>query len=432
MKKNIIGTIATKFFSAVLNFFLLILTTQFLGAEGKGEIGIFVLNLTVILMLSDVVGGAGLIYVIPRSDVFKVALSSYSWGLFVSSFLTLIFFLFNFTKIEFLAHLFFLSLFLNVLTINNNILVAKEKIEQSNWISFIQIIIQVLSFGILVFIAEVVGVHLYFYSLYFSYGTSVIIGFFLIRKQMLSKSLDGLFIEIRKMFQYGIFVQLGNFIQLMNYRLSFYLLEHFHSASAVGIYSTGTLLAEAVWLICNSIARVQYSRISNTTDISYAQNMSIRLSKVSLLATVLAALPLILLPANFYEFIFGAGFSDVKKVIVTLTVGVCAFGLTSIYSHYFAGTGKVYINTIAASIGLIFTLVFGFVLIPHFGFLGAGVTSSISYFVTSVFLTIIFLRQTKISTLHLIPLFNDIRFFIDETKKILRINPSEKQVQKSE
>lgn len=423
MRNKILGTLGAKFVSSILNFVITILITQFFGAEGKGEIGIFVLNLTVILMLSDVVGGAGLIYVLPRSDVFKSIVLSYLWAMFSSVFVILLFYVFNFVAAEYLIHLFFLSLLLNFTSININILLGKEKIKQSNVLILIQILTQASIFTLLLFWGNNKSIDSFFISLYGSQILVLLLGLSYIKKQIISTKLNGLPGELKKMFRYGIFIQAGNFLQLMNYRLSYYLLEYYHGTALVGIYSTGASLCEAVWIISNSISRVQYSRISNSSGNQYAKTLSLRLSKLSLLATVSALIPLILLPEKFYAFVFGNDFGSVKIVIYTLFFGVSSLGMTSLFSHYFAGTGKANINTFVSFVGFLCTLLTGFAIIPVLGLAGAGLTSTISYLATSGLLTFYFLKQTGITLVELMPSFSDIRFLIKETKILLNKNP---------
>ncbi len=108
---------------------------------------------------------------------------------------------------------------------------------------------------------------------------------------------------------------------------------------------------------------------------------------------------ILFIPANLFGFIFGKDFSPVKNIMLTLSAGIASFGLTVIISSYFAGIGKYNINVVAALLGLISTIALNLLLIPKYGYIGAGLAASASYLTTSSFLLWIFLKETKTSLL---------------------------------
>jgi O-antigen/teichoic acid export membrane protein len=61
-------------------------------------------------------------------------------------------------------------------------------------------------------------------------------------------------------------------------------------------------------------------------------------------------------------------------------------------SHYFSGSGKPWHNTISSGIGLVFTLLLGFTLIPRFGITGAGITASVAYTAGMLYQLMVFMK----------------------------------------
>jgi O-antigen/teichoic acid export membrane protein len=90
------------------------------------------------------------------------------------------------------------------------------------------------------------------------------------------------------------------------------------------------------------------------------------------------------------------------------------------FSHYFAGIGKHFINTIASCIGFIFTLIFGFILIPYMGIVGAGLTASISYLSTVVFQATVFKRLTKSKISEFLITKKDYYLLIREIRELIQ------------
>ncbi len=98
MIKSIFSTFTTRVFSLIISFATLILTTNYLGAEGRGYISLLTASAGLINLFSGFIGGAALVYLIPRNKsrnfVIQSAILSYFWAFFVSIVITA-FFVFN-------------------------------------------------------------------------------------------------------------------------------------------------------------------------------------------------------------------------------------------------------------------------------------------------------------------------------------------------
>jgi O-antigen/teichoic acid export membrane protein len=230
---------------------------------------------------------------------------------------------------------------------------------------------------------------------------------------------------LKEMFSYGIFIQLANLAQMLNYRMSTFLIEWFIGRKWVGIYHAGNQLSEAILAVPRSISLVQYARISNTEDQEYARKISLSLFKISGLITLLAVFVLCLIPASWFGVVFGAAdFSSIKIVIYALAPGIVCLASLSILSHYFAGHGSYWVNTIGSIIGLITVVTIGAFSIPqalkisqlHALFVAACATSC-AYFVNLVYTFIMFKIKTKTSLSRFFIRKEDIKIVTKEIKK---------------
>jgi len=275
-------------------------------------------------------------------------------------------------------------------------LIGKEKIVTSNYIGLIQPVLIILSLGVFFFILDWKDIWAYITGLYISFIISLIISYIYVIKlvgPLKIISAGEFFKIIQEMFRYGILNQVAHITQMMSFRMSFYFLDRFHGESAVGVYSNGISLAESVWLIAKSISLVQYSRIANSNDRNYSQKLTVQLSKASAFLSLIILIPLVLFPSSFYEIIFGSGFSGVKEVIWSLSLGVIIYNFSILLGHYFTGTGRYHINAIASSAGLVVSLILFFTLIPRYDITGAGIATSVSYLFTTIILLIIFIKD---------------------------------------
>jgi len=258
----------------------------------------------------------------------------------------------------------------------------------------------------------------YVNALYISYGVSFLLSIYFLKNEIKSTPLDNLMPVLKQIFKYGFYVQFAMLVQTLNYRFSFYILDHESGKSAVGVYSVAVALADACWLVARSIALVQYARIANTTNPEYAKLLTLKLAKFSFTATTFIVLMLILLPASFYEFVFGNSFGEVRELLLITSPGIAFFGFTMMASHYFAGTGKHYLNTITSIAGFIVTVILSYTLIPRYHLTGAAITACCSYLVTGALLLYIFRKLSKFKMSEFIPSIDDFRFFRDQLKNM--------------
>ena len=184
---------------------------------------------------------------------------------------------------------------------------------------------------------------------------------------------------LSKLFRQGGFIQMANIFQLMNYRLSYYVIQKFTGLAPLGVFSVGTQLSEGSWIVPKSIGTVLYMKVSNESDEAERTKLTIGLMHLSMIATLAVLAVIWTLPESFYQWVFGDGIVGVPKIIRYLSVGITAMAGSQALSHYFSGVARNEQNTIASGIGFILTLVFAFLLIPDYALTGAAITASIAY-----------------------------------------------------
>jgi len=406
-------TFFNRFFIAVLNFLTIVITARYLGAEGRGIISLFMLNLTIIFMIGSFIGGPGLVYLVPRHDASQLLNASYLWTIFTSVGVSLALFVFNLVEGGLLLHLILLSVIQSVVRIQTFYLLAKKRIKAYN---FISIIYPAVLFILLVYFFIVRG-HATLGEFFIAFYAGSVITMF-ISTVLVYKSLTASFtFDLKEIFSHafklGFVIQCANILQLLNYRFSFFLLDHYFGKNEVGIYSTAGSIAESVLIIANSFAVIQYSQIANSKIDKENTKLTVRISKVVLLLTILATAMLLLLPQNIFTLIFGNDFKEIKNLLPYLAPGILLFIFSITISHYYSGSGNPKIGLMGSAAGFIVTLIAGLTLIPQYNLKGAALTSSLSYITSSLLLLFIFTRQKKLSLFSFIP---DRKFFTDIKK----------------
>lgn len=420
MLRKIINTFTSNFFIAVLNLLIAVAVSQYLGAAGKGQQSLLITTIAFIILICNVAGGASLVYLVPRYNNFKIILPAYTWTVLVC--IVVYFLLMSFADIpeNYIIHICILTLISSFTSVNSMILLGNEKIQAKNLIAVSQTFIVVFFLLFLFAVLQNKSIESYVTALYIGYITGFLLSCFYLfifidLKPVRQNSFKSL---IKDMFRYGLLNQLSHIAQLLSIRVSYYILLIYRGEDEVGIYSNAVSLAEAAWLISKSIATVQYARISNTYNNAYAQLLSVKLLKTAFILSFFVLFPMVLLPSDFYILLFGNEFGNINRIIALLMPGVLVYNFAIILGHYFSGCGQYHINTFASLTCLIISILLYFILIPTWGGYGAAVAISLSFFVMSLFLLIVFLKKTELTLIQFLPDKND----INELKNIIKNN----------
>lgn len=424
MFKNILTTSIVRLINAIISFCIVLICTNQLGSAIYGEIGLLILLITLIIIPNDLIAGASIIYFSSRYKTLQIVVPAYIWSIIIMFLSGIIFYfisffpsLYNTIIPENLAvHVLFLALLNSFSAIHQSLLIGHEKIKSYNEVFFIQFILQISALTCFIFIFEIKTIFAYVYSLYVSYFCTWIIGIIKTKSLFEKVSLKGTWTRVKEFMNYGILIQLANLVQLGNRRFSFYVVKPYLGLSTLGVYNAAIQLTEALRIISQSIALVQYSRISNCHNEKYAVELTVKLMKFTVIITFIALLVLLVIPSSVYTWLFGSDFHSVKSVIIWLSPGVIFLSINAIFSHFFSGIGLPQHNTIASGIGFVIFLSICFILIPNFGLIGAAATTSISYFGIIIYQIIIFFKRTKIPVKSFLVKKSDFQI-INEIKK---------------
>jgi O-antigen/teichoic acid export membrane protein len=416
MVRKIVGTVSTRIIIAMITLAIILINGWYLGAGKVGTISLIILAITLIQMLNNFVGGGALVYLLPRTDLVTLFIPSYLWSLVTSVAGAFILEFFSLIPSGFFWHVVVLSLVLSLVSVNFMILMGQERIKVYNIISLLQMITLFTVLLFWLFVLQKREVLSYVIGLYASYLFAFFGSLTMILMHVSWGRIKEMPRVLKEIFSYGSVMQTGNILQFFNYRLSYYFIEFFMGRASLGVYSVGVQLSESVWIVSRSIHMVQYARISNEKDQDYAGRLTLSLTKISFLVTLICIVLLYILLILFFPLIFTAEFIAVKMIMASLAIGILTFSVSIILSPYFSGIGKPKHNTISAAVGLFFTLISGLILIPRFGFIGAGFSATISYSVATLYQFILFGKLSGIRPKDFLMKRNDFDSFLSEVR----------------
>ena len=90
MLKKIIQTFGIRAFSAFVNLLIAVVLSRYLGPDGKGNQNIIITTISIILIFANLVGGATLVYLVPRYKAYLLLIPSYAWSVLMGVFSYLI------------------------------------------------------------------------------------------------------------------------------------------------------------------------------------------------------------------------------------------------------------------------------------------------------------------------------------------------------
>jgi hypothetical protein len=85
MIKLIFQSLVTKSAVAVVNFLILIISSKYLGVSSRGEISLFILNLSIVQIVSGIYTGYSIVHFVPKFNLKKILLHAVVFTLIFNS-----------------------------------------------------------------------------------------------------------------------------------------------------------------------------------------------------------------------------------------------------------------------------------------------------------------------------------------------------------
>jgi len=247
MLKKILHTFGINAFSAALNMVVAILVSQYLGPSGKGSQSLILTTISFILIFANLVGGATIVYLIPRYKTILLIVPSYLWTVLMSLVSFSILKLTGLIESKYVVHVCILAIIYSLTSIHSNILIGKQRIKESNNLVLLQSVLLVVCLLVSFIAFRIFTINSYITALYISMGSSMLISSYLISasfKEMKLNNYTQYLPVVKQMFTFGFQNQIAHITQMLSFRLSYYVIEEYIGIAAVGVYSNGIWIAE--------------------------------------------------------------------------------------------------------------------------------------------------------------------------------------------
>lgn len=398
MLKKIIGTLFTRGFVALVNLAILLITSRQLGADIRGQIGLLILNIGIIQVINEIYTGYALVYFIPRYSLKTIYKNGLVWSVacIILTTLTLIGLnvYYDVSINKYWSHITILSFIIIIHSFNGVTILAKERIRIYNFLNFFQPTLLLVTLLVLIFGFGQRCVEAYMIALYVSFLSSLLISGIQVLAIFRSDHTTLPPSEPSLILRKGFFNQLANLSHMLSNRYNFFLLSN---NVLLGIYSNSTSLIESILIISTSASMIILTYIANKNEEKQSVTITFLLSKLCFLLSLFSVLVLVLIPSEFFTFLLGKDFSQTKEIMLLLSPGILCISFSTVISHYFSGIGRQRLIATANLAGALTTIVASYYLVNHFQLRGACYAACLSYFVASIIMVVVFMRENRLS-----------------------------------
>jgi O-antigen/teichoic acid export membrane protein len=193
---------------------------------------------------------------------------------------------------------------------------------------------------------------------------------------------------------YGGKVYLANAMSFLNYRLDMLLIALFLTPAAVGFYSIAVGIAEKLFIISGTLAGVLFPKISSLSS-GEASDFTPKVSRHTFFLMIVASLFLAILAQPLIKILFGVNFLPSVLPLLILLPGIIAFGIGGVLAADLSGRGRPEFAFYSSFACLIVNIILNIIFIPKWGIEGAALASSISYWIDTLIIILVFLKISQ-------------------------------------
>lgn len=396
-KKTLVSTFAVRFILALNTFGVFVLSSRYLGAEGRGLISLFVANVTVVQLFSEIIFGSGYIYFIHQYNKKNIITYGFILSTLSGLVVPLLLYATDLHPKDLVADLIINSiLFAWVNWIGLHLRAHK----QFNFYNVFYLFLSVFQLSLIwLMMHQQATIQNYILGLQIHLGISFIIGLiFLFALPKTEMQSDNAPIHWLALIKKSIASQYSNWLFFLNTRVSYYLIYSvLKNNQLLGIYSAASLLTEAIWIIPLALATPLYPVIASEPDKVKTVHMTNEYAYASFWLSLIAMVLLLLIPESVLECLIGKDFDGLHRFISLLSVGTVVLSYAKIYWNYFQGMGLFKINAKATFISFIVPIVCFLPFIQSLTIYGIALMSCSSYLIYSFTLFYFYTKETGTS-----------------------------------
>jgi O-antigen/teichoic acid export membrane protein len=179
--------------------------------------------------------------------------------------------------------------------------------------------------------------------------------------------------SIKPILRFSLPICLSHAAYILAITLDVLLLKQFADIDSLGKYTLAKSITAIFIFVPSGIGTVLMPRVASLPSKEHHRLLSQSLC-LSLLINIGLLLGYILVGEWAIQYFFNASYISPRNIIITLSLGMIAFGIQGIISSYQVGKGRANWETISRVTSLVVITLTGCLLIPSYGNFGAALT----------------------------------------------------------
>jgi len=391
MGQRMINSFFARLLVAAINVATLVLCARYLGVSSRGEISIFLFGISLIQMSGEVFSGYAVVHFMPTINHSTMIRYGYLFIFLASLLASGLLFLSDKMLPGLALETWIIALLVLLHTFHCIIVLGRENVFLFNRLSILQPLLLFIGIFCAIFIAKQFTFKAYLYPLLWSFILAIpFSGKFAFQHKL--KVVTQPF-PLKAVLINGFRYQAVLLMHFFCIRYTYFLLPN---SGDVGLYASGTAIAESALLLSGSLAPLILSEVANNQSQNRNVQRTVKLSLLGFAFSMCTLSILIIIPERWLLFVLGSGFVGIKSVCVYYAPAVAMLSLFIPLSQFFSAKGQQMRTLIAYSSGFLFTLVAAPALTAKFGIIGAAVNADISLFLVATGMILFFLKDNRI------------------------------------
>ncbi len=196
----------------------------------------------------------------------------------------------------------------------------------------------------------------------------------------------------------------------------------FLSTSGIAFLGQGKNISDLMFKINNAIETILYPTLSKIKNNKQAIQNVLKSFRFSFYFMLIIGVCLFFLAESLIVLLYGKEFIDSALVVKILVPSIIILGSSTIFNSYYYSKGRADIVPKISLVPSIFQLILGYFLTKKFGLIGAAISISIGFFLQSILMIIVFIKDNNLKFNILLPKKEDFLDFNQFIKYNLKKN----------
>lgn len=184
---------------------------------------------------------------------------------------------------------------------------------------------------------------------------------------------------LRQGLGYGLRAYLGSLFAFLVLKSDVLVVKYLRGATETGYYSIAVGLADILLMLPAVVGTVLFPRLSAAPDLLERWRLTKRVLSVMVPAVLLALVVTLVVGRPFIRLAYGAAFDPSFPAVAWLLPGIGCLAINMVLMNFFASCGMPAVVVYSPLLALVFNVTANLVVVPALGFVGASITSSVSY-----------------------------------------------------